>query len=96
MDVQAVSQHTVLLLYRNVFGNAETHKKKTHIETQNIKKWVMHKQHERASEWHFIDNYNNIIFTFSQFIRRVYPKQLTNEDNGSNQNQQKSIDTQVL
>ncbi len=37
------------------------------------------------------DTYNT--FTFS---RRFYPKQLTNEDNGSNQNQQKSSDMQVL
>ncbi len=30
------------------------------------------------------------------FSRRFYPKRLTNEENGSNQNQQKSNDTQVL
>ncbi len=50
----------------------------------------------KASEWHFIDNYNNVIFTFSQFSSFVYPKRLTNDDNGSNQHQQKSNDVQVL
>ncbi len=31
-----------------------------------------------------------------EFSRRFYPKRLTNEENGSKQNQQKSNDTQVL
>ncbi len=35
------------------------------------------------------------IFTFT-FSRHFYSKRLTNEDNGSNQNQQKSNDMQVL
>ncbi len=36
-----------------------------------------------------------LVTTFT-FSRRFYPKRLTNEDNRSNQNQQKSNDTQVL
>ncbi len=36
---------------------------------------------------------NDIYFTFS---RHFYPKRITNEDNGNNQNQQKSNDMQVV
>ncbi len=37
-----------------------------------------------------------IYIYIKSFSRRFYTKRLTNEDNGSNQNQQKSNDTQVL
>ncbi len=40
--------------------------------------------------------YIYIIFTFLLFSRHFYPKRLTNEDNRSNQNQQKSNNMQVL
>ncbi len=41
--------------------------------------------------------FSNINNTFTlSFSRRFYPKRLTNEDNGSNQNQQKSNEMQVL
>ncbi len=35
-------------------------------------------------------------FIFSHLADAFYPKRLTNEDNGSNQNQQKSNNMQVL
>ncbi len=37
-----------------------------------------------------------VIYIYILFSRGFYPKQLTNEENRSNQNQQKSNDTQVL
>ncbi len=42
-----------------------------------------------------VDKNNNSTFTFSHLADTFHPKQLTNEDNGSNQNQQKSNDMNV-
>ncbi len=37
-----------------------------------------------------------VLNVLETFTRRFYPKRLTNEEKGSNQNQQKSNDMQVL
>ncbi len=44
----------------------------------------------------FIFLFSVYIYCHLSFSRRFYPKWLTNEDNGSNQNQQKCNDMQVL
>ncbi len=42
-----------------------------------------------------VENQRTYIYSYS-FSRRFYPKLLTNEENGNNQNKQKSNDLQVL
>ncbi len=47
----------------------------------------------RMTVWHYDIAILHYIYAFS---RRFFPKRLTNEDNRSNQNEQKSNDMQVL
>ncbi len=77
----------------NVFGAANQHIKMISEESCDSEDWSNDAENSALAT-----GINYILkFTFTlSFSRHFYPKRLTNEDNGSNQNQQKINDMQVL